>query len=54
MIFCSVLRILGPGRGLGDGGCGGVLLLQQKPQQRKKDGKYVGQSIDEEPEFDIK
>ena len=29
-------------------------LLTECVKQRKKDGKYVGQSIDEAPEFDIK
>ncbi|MBR5421642.1 MAG: PTS ascorbate transporter subunit IIC [Lachnospiraceae bacterium] len=29
-------------------------LLTECVKQRKKDGKYVGQQIDEEPEFDIK
>ena len=29
-------------------------LLTECVKQRKKDGKYVGQSIDEEPEFNIK
>ena len=29
-------------------------LLTECVKQRKKDGKYVGQAIDEEPEFDIK
>ncbi len=29
-------------------------LLTECVKQRKKDGKYVGQNIDEEPEFDIK
>lgn len=29
-------------------------LLTECVKQRKKDGKYVGQDIDEPPEFDIK
>ncbi|MCR5153534.1 MAG: PTS ascorbate transporter subunit IIC [Lachnospiraceae bacterium] len=29
-------------------------LLTECVKQRKKDGKYVGQNIDEPPEFDIK
>ena len=29
-------------------------LLTECVKQRKKDGKYVGQNIDEEPKFDIK
>lgn len=29
-------------------------LLTECVKQRKKDGKYVGQDIDEEPEFNIK
>ena len=29
-------------------------LLTECVKQRKKDGKYVGQDIDEAPEFDIK
>ena len=29
-------------------------LLTECVKQRKKDGKYVGQNIDEEPTFDIK
>jgi len=29
-------------------------LLTECVKQRKKDGKYVGQDIDESPEFDIK
>ncbi len=28
-------------------------LLTECVKQRKKDGKYVGQDIDEEPEFNI-
>ncbi len=29
-------------------------LLTECVKQRKKDGKYVGQDIDEPPEFDVK
>lgn len=29
-------------------------LLTECVKQRKKDGKYVGQNIDEPPEFDVK
>ena len=31
-----------------------VVLLTEGGKQRKKDGKYVGQDIDEPPKFDIK